>query len=111
MSMMEQMMSGAGGAPPPPGDLPALGEAAGQPGGSQTPAELEKLNAAAQAMHEYIAIETDPQDQASGAKILALIQGMLGGREKEQDAALGISPALKFVQRQQRSASPASQGY
>ncbi len=91
MSMMEQMMGGGEGAPSPPPQ-------GGGPGAT-TPEELAALQEASAAIQKYIGVETDEVDKAAGAKILASIHALLGGRQKEQESALGISPALKMVSR------------
>ncbi len=100
MSMMDQLMGGGGGPPqggqqPPPGYQSAPEQDTGAP----TPDELSALQAASDAIQQYIQVETDEIDKAAGAKILASIHALLGGRQKEQESAIGMSPALKMVSR------------
>lgn len=61
---------------------------------------MQNLSLAAAAIQKFIAAEPDPQLQAAGSKLLAQCHAIIGGGEKNHDAAIGMSPALKFIQRQ-----------
>lgn len=62
---------------------------------------MQPLGIAAMAIQKFIAAEPDPQLKAMGAKLLAECHSILASGEKQHDAAMGLSPQLKFVQRQQ----------
>lgn len=110
---------GGGGAP---GGEPGMAGSGGPPpsiqvggGGSDGPDNAKAqaaLQAAASAMQDFVANEGDPADKSIGSQILAKIHSIEAGRAKERDAAMGMSPALKMVQRHTQGNSPqgASQG-
>ena len=101
---MSQMMSaGPGQAGPPPA---AVGQA--QSGGypSQNDPAMQLLSKAADMIAQFVTVEPDPQKKSDGAKLLAACHQIIGANEKQHDAAIGMSPALKMVQRQ--SAASAS---
>ncbi len=100
---MSMMQPGPGQAGPPPA---AVGQA--QSGGypSQNDPAMQALSAAAEDIAKFISMEPDPQKKADGAKLLAACHQIISGNEKQHDAAIGMSPALKMVQR----ASAASRG-
>lgn len=62
---------------------------------------MKLLAPAAAAIQAFISAEPDPQLKSAGAKLLAQCHALLAGGEKQHDAAMGLSPQLKFVQRAQ----------
>jgi len=89
----------AGTAGPPQQIAVPAGPAGAIPGQPDTPEAAEALQNAIDALDAYMRAERDPQDRAVAAKCLAQLHGLMGGRQKEADAAMGTSPALKFVRR------------
>lgn len=83
-------------------------------GGEQDPA-ISYLEKAAQLIAQFVQAEQDPQEKALGSKLLAQCHQIVGARDKERESAMGISPQLKFVQRQARAraggASAGNGGY
>lgn len=98
--MSQMMPPGPGG--PQDGPSPAAAGAA-QAGAYPTDSDpaMKPLGVAAQAIQAFIGLEPDPQLKAQGSKLLAMCHQILAGGEKQHDAALGLSPALKFIQRKQ----------
>jgi len=91
-----QHLMGPGGPPGGPG-----GD--GDPGGAQEDAEENAaLTAAAKALEHAFSVETDPQDKAMIAGLVQGVHKLLGQRDKEKQDAIGMSPALKLAQRQNR---------
>jgi len=91
-----QHLMGPGGPPGGPG-----GD--GDPGGAQEDAaEAAALKKAGAALEQAFQAETDPQDKAAIAKLVAAVHGLLAGRDKEKQDAIGMSPALKLAQRANR---------
>lgn len=70
---------------------------------------MQPLGIAAMAIQKFIAAEPDPQLKAMGAKLLAECHSILASGEKQHDAAIGLSPQLKFIQRQQAMAQGGGQ--
>lgn len=48
----------------------------------------------------YLEVEQDEEDKATMTKVLSQLQSYLAKEQKEAHAALGISPAQKFVAKQ-----------
>jgi len=95
-----QHLMGPGG---PPGGPGGLGPGDGDPGGAQEDAaEGAALKAAAAALEKAFSVETDPQDKAMIAGLVQGVHKLLGQRDKEKQDAIGMSPALKLAQRQNR---------
>ena len=90
---------GAPQGPPPP-------QAGPQPGQPQSPYPSQGDPAgqlfakACEIIAAGIAAEPDPSMKAMAAKVLASCHSLVQGVEKGHDAALGLSPAMKFIQRQ-----------
>lgn len=87
----EQVAPGIGGPPeePPPDE-----------GGA--PRGPEALRAALEMIAAYQADEQDDIDLADAEKIRTMIQTLLAKQQKEQEAAMGTTPALKGMQRAMR---------
>jgi hypothetical protein len=97
--MSSMMQDPSGGAPVGPD--PAAAQMAQQGNyPTQNDPAMKPLSDAAAAIQAFIEAEPDPQLKSMGAKLLAQCHAILAGGEKQHDAALGLSPALKFVQRQ-----------
>lgn len=99
-----------GGGAPPMGGMGG-GPAAPQPQGGGTPGQPDSPDAeqalqdAIDALHAFIVAEQDDQDKAVATKALATLQGIFGGRQKQDEAAQGITPAHKSMGRAVQSAS------
>ena len=92
-------MGGAGGA-----------GGGGAPGQPDSPQAEQDLQTAIRALHSFMQTEQDDQDKTVAAKCLASLQGIVGGRAAQDDAALGTTPAHKAVRRATQSAQQ-GQGY
>ena len=126
MSSIQDLLGGAGGAgpmggppdgggvplpPPVPGPPPpAPGGAGGQPGQPDNPDAEDALQGAIEAIQAFLAAEEDDQDKAVAAKCLAQLQGIFGGRQKQDEAAQGITPAHKAMGRAMSKRAPAGGG-
>lgn len=90
-----ELLAALGGAGPPQGGVVG-------PQGQPTPSggPLEALRAAIEAMDSYRMAEQDEEDLAAAAKVIAAIQQIIAKQQKEQDAATGVSPAVKMMRRQ-----------
>lgn len=91
-------MLGPGGQPPDP---QAAGAATSGSYPTQSDPAFSALSDAAEDIQRFIQGEQDPQLKAEGAKLLAACHAIISGGEKQHDSALGLTPQLKFVQRQQ----------
>lgn len=112
-------MGGGGGLPPapPPGLLGALGgppgggppgqTGGGVPGQPDNPDSESALQQAIDAIHSFLQSEEDDQDKAIAAKCLAQLQGIFGGRQKQDESAQGITPAHKAMGRAMSKGAPA----
>lgn len=103
------IMPGAGGPPPsiqlggggaPNAGGPPQGAGGGTPGEPDNPIAEGALKRAIAAVEVYMKAEQDEQDKHMAAKVMAQLQGLMAGRQKQADAAMGTSPALAFVRRQ-----------
>lgn len=98
------MGGGAGGGAPASISLPSAGGGA-QGGGGGTPGQPDNrdaeqaLNDLIDAAHRFVAAEEDDTDKNVVAKILALATGITAGRQKQDEAAMGTTPAHKAVSR------------
>jgi len=84
---MAALAAGGGPGGPPPGP----------DGGGGTP--TEHLTTALDALHSYLALETDDIDKAKVAKHLAGLQDVLAKDQKEQEAAGGITPVHRGMRK------------
>lgn len=90
---------------PPGGPAPSINLPGGSGGEASEPpaeesAEQSALQKAASALQQALQIEKDPQDKAMIAKLLQGVHSIEASRAKEADAAMGISPPMKFIRRQ-----------
>jgi hypothetical protein len=86
----------AAGAPP----LPPTGVAgAGRPGAPDNAAAEAALNAMIDAAHTFLRNEEDDQDKAIITQCLHQAQKLLGTRQKQQEAALGVTDVHRGVRR------------
>lgn len=83
----------------------------GTPGQPDNRNSEDALKRAEEAIMEFISSESDEQDKALGSKILSQIHGISATRAKETDAALGTTPAHKFVRRQTQGSQRTGTGY
>lgn len=96
-----------GGAPPAPPGAGGVAQGApapapqggGTPGQPDTPDAEQALQTALDALMSFMDMEEDDQDKAVVAKCLASLQGIFGGRQKQDEAAQGITPAHKAMGR------------
>jgi len=93
------MALGGGGGPmgppgPPPMAEPPPGPTPGPPPGPGNPLDVFKQ------MLEDALAPVDAEESAGIAKIMAIIADLIKKQAKEQDAAMGTSPAQKFMRRQ-----------
>lgn len=86
--------------PPPGADAGPAGPASGtSDGGEQQPIQiLKKMIGLA---HTYIGTEKDAIDRQTMAKVLTTLTGYLANEQKEQEAAMGTTPAMRFMQKAQ----------
>jgi hypothetical protein len=102
------------GGPPPTINVPRQGGApgvgAGIPGKPDNPDAASALKSAVDALHAAFAAEEDDQDRAAIAKALTAVQSIMGGRQKQDEAALGTTPAHKAMARATRSQGGAAGG-
>ncbi len=94
--------AGAGAVPP--------GGGGGVPGQPDNPDSEQALADAIDAIHRFIQSEEDEADKNIGAKILALATSITAGRQKETEAAQGITPVHKAVGRAVKKAHKAGGG-
>jgi hypothetical protein len=114
MSMMDMMGLGGGGDPmaggPPMGDPMAGGPPPGPPagGGEDSVAEIqEALNALQDILRETM----DPEVQAAVSTAESALSKLVLALQKQKDAAMGTTPAHKYVERASAGAPPAGGGY
>lgn len=100
--MMDPSMLGPGPGGPPPsinlggGGPPGAGE------GPENPGENAAAQKAIDALQAWLSSEQDAQDKALIAQLLQKAHQLQANEAKEKDAAVGVSPALRFVRRQQQ---------
>jgi predicted glycosyltransferase len=71
----------------------------GEPPAEEKPAGPEALRAALEMVAAYQESEEDDIDLADAEKIRTMIQTLLAKQQKEQEAAMGTTPALKGMKR------------
>jgi hypothetical protein len=96
---MSQMMQG--GAPGAQAGPPAPAQSAAQSGSyaSSSDPAAQLFAKACDLIAAGITQEPDPQAKAQAAKVLAMCHALVGKLDSQNDSALGMSPALKMVQR------------
>ena len=104
MSQMLPPQQQVGGAAGPQAPAPPPGPPPGPPGppqgGAPAPDPMMIMGKIADLIQLFIQVEPDPQDKAAAVKLLQGAHDLAANRAKERDSALGMSPALKFVGRQ-----------
>lgn len=90
MHMFDQMMQ------PPMAGPPGM---AGPPQGGQPPDTVELLRAALSYAQAALEAEPDDVDSQQLARVIQGLYQILASRQKEQEAALGVSPAIKSLAR------------
>ena len=102
MSQMPMM-----GGPPPglAGPPPGLAPPQGPPGGGREEEALTHLKAAMEHLQLYARSEPDEEDKAAALKFLAGLQQLLAKDQKENEAAMGTTPAQKVLMRMQGGGS------
>lgn len=92
---------GGPGGPPQSIQIPGPGGpgGAGIPGQPDNAQAARDLDAAINAIQSFLQNEEDEQDKSVAAQVLAKLHSIQGARAKEKDAALGVTPALKFARR------------
>lgn len=101
------MMMPEQGAPPmpempglPPGMPPSIEiPVDGPPEGGGAPSGPDALRAALEMVAAYQADEQDDIDLEQAEKIRTLIQSLLAKQQKEQEAAMGVTPAIRGMGR------------
>lgn len=83
----------------PPGGGPPGQTGGGVPGKPDNPDAESALQDAIDAIHAFLQAEEDDQDKATASKCLAQLQAIFGGRQKQDEAAQGITPAHKAMGR------------
>lgn len=107
------MLQGGGGGPPASISLPgagAPGGGGGTPGQPDSPDSEQALKDLIDAAHRFIQGEQDEADKNVGAKILTLATSITSGRQKEKEAAMGVTPTHKAVGRAMRKSAGAGGG-
>lgn len=77
--------------------MQAAPQGAPSPQGGGTHPAIFYLKNAMTALRQYEQNETDPEDKAIAAKVYALLVQLMAKDQKEKDAAMGASPATKFL--------------
>lgn len=82
-------------------EAPPEAQAAAQGGSYPTQSDpaMQLFSKAADLIQQGLAVEPDPQIKAAAAKLLAGCHALAAQGEKGHDQALGLSPALKMIQR------------
>ncbi len=75
-------------------------------GGGAVKDPVEALRILVDGLKAYLEIEPDDEDKNQAAQCLAKLQALLAKNQKQEETALGVSPAAKYVARQ-----GARQGY
>lgn len=92
-----------GGAPPglagPGGPPPGLGPPPGPDSDAGAMSAGDHLREALKHIDAYRSQETDDEDLAAAAKMIAALQGLFAKQQKEKEAAMGTSPAIKGMRR------------
>lgn len=114
-NMLDALMGGAGagggaGAPPAPAAAAPPGGGGGQPGAPDNPDAESALQSAIDGITQFLQSEEDDSDKAVAAKCLAQLQSIFGGRQKQNEAAAGVTPAHKAMGRAMSGASAGSAG-
>lgn len=91
MSDMMSMLGGGGGAPAPAPEAP-------QGGGEE--AALPEIQDVLNTIQELLAATQDPDEQAALSKAESALTALVLALQKQEDAAMGTTPAHKFVARQ-----------
>lgn len=91
-------------------ESPPQAQAAAQSGSYPTQSDpaMKLFAQAAEALQQGLSIEPDPQIKAQAAKLLAGCHALAASGEKGHDQALGLSPALKMIQRKNAQAQQAA---
>lgn len=96
---------GAAGPPPPgaPGDNANALVGGGSPpvvgGGDDGGQAALILRAMINLAHKFIAVEPDAVDKQTMAKVMMTLTGYLAKEQKDKEAAMGSSPAMRFIQK------------
>lgn len=90
----------------PEGQAQFPGEPApdGDEGSGWSDDPVEQLRKLVEGMNHYMSIEQDDIDKAKAAKMLAGIQDLLAANQKQEEQALGTTPAAKYIARSNRGA-------
>lgn len=86
------LFGGGGPAGPPPGP-----EQQGPAEGGDTDNPVSILQRMIDDAKTYLDVEQDEEDKATMTKVLSQLQSYLAKEQKEAHAALGVSPAQKFM--------------
>jgi hypothetical protein len=97
MAMPPELMAALQGAPSASADDQNASVTSREDG-----SDLDLVRHAIQALQLYAERTHDDQELQVVHKAIVALQGILAGHAKNQDAALGISPALKHVRRVSR---------
>jgi len=115
MSSIMDLLGGAGGPQGPDGGGPAgppppppahRGGGGGVPGKPDNPDAEQALSDVIDGLHAFLQAEQDDGDKAIAAKCLAQLQAIFGTRQKQHEAAAGITPAHKAMGRAMRQGGP-----
>src|SRR5262245_45933108 len=83
-----------------PGSPPGPDGGGGTPGSPDNASAAQALSEAIDAVARYLEAESDPVDKATASRCLAQLHGLMGGRAKDEDAAMGTTPQHRFLRRQ-----------
>lgn len=107
MSMMDILggggspMGGGGQMGSDPSQGYAVDPSMSDPSGASSPTDGPGwLRQAIQDVMEYMNVEKDDIDLADASNVLSKLQTILARQQKEQEQALGVSPAVKMMRRQ-----------
>jgi hypothetical protein len=93
-----QAAAPAGPPPGPVGPPPPVGPPQGGPGAGGS-AVIDHLRQAIDHAQAALNAEPDDVDSQNLAKIVQGLYAILAGRQKEQESAMGMTPALKLLSR------------
>jgi hypothetical protein len=85
-------------APMPPDSGGVAPASSSSPAGGQQ-AAIEILKQMISLAQEYVQVEPDDIDKETMTKVLSTLQGYLAKNQKESEAAMGTTPALKGMRR------------
>ena len=101
-SMDMAALMGGGGAPAPGGPSPMGAGPEGPPqGGGSEEEALPEIQDVLNTIQELLTATQDPEEQAALSKAESALTALVLALQKQKDAAMGTTPAHKYVARSQ----------